>query len=148
MTSVVGCRAEPVEFAIEQLSNDVLKSIFDAAFLEAEIDEDGDLFVKDTCKVWVHGMPDRDCFEFKCFIGIGDGFSRQQVLEACNRFNGAYLGLKVSAVPDNDGLGFAYQVLMKGGGKIEGKEIIRLFRYFQEVVRDSLSDEDVFDFLQ
>jgi len=70
-----------VESAIEQLSNDVLKSIFEAAFLEAEIDEDGDLFVKDTYKVWVHGMLDRDCFEFKCFIGIGDGFSRQQVLE-------------------------------------------------------------------
>lgn len=136
-----------MEFAVDQLSNEVLKSIFDAAFLEAQIDEDGDLFVKDTYKVWVHGMPEKDCFEFKCYIGIGEGHSRQQLLECCNNFNCSYLGLKVWTVPDNDGLGFAYQVLMKGGGRIEGKEIIRLFRYFQEVVRDSLADQDVFDSL-
>lgn len=136
-----------MEFSIKQLSNDVLKSIFDAAFLEAEIDSDGDLFVKDDYTVWVDGMPDKDCFGFRCYIGIEDQHSRASLLECCNSFNFSYLGLRVFVGPKNDVLGFSYHVLMKGGGKIEAKEIVRLFRYFQEVVRDALDDEEVFGIL-
>lgn len=135
-----------MEFSIEQLSSEVLKSVFDAAFLETGIDEDGDLYVKDEYRIWVRGMPTKDCFGFSCFMGIGEEHSREKLLECCNRFNMSYLGLKVSAMDSNDSLLFQYQTLIKSGGKIEGKEIVRLLRYFQEVIRDSLDDEEVFDF--
>lgn len=133
-----------MEFTIEQLSTDVLKTIFDAAFLDSTIDEDGDLCVEDGMKVWVHGMPEKDSFGYTAYFGISSSVERIKLLEACNSFNETYLGLKATATEGNEAIAFNYTVLMKGGGKIEAKEIVRLLRYFQDVVRNALGD-DMFD---
>ena len=46
----------------------------------------------------------------------------------------------------NKVIAFNYALLMKGGGTIEGKEIVRLLKYFQDVVAASMEDE-AFEFL-
>lgn len=43
----------------------------------------------------------------------------------------------------NEVITFNDAVLMKGGGAIEAKEIIRLFKYFQDVVSASMEDEEL-----
>lgn len=135
-----------MEFKCSQLSDDVLKSIFDAAFVDTEVDEDGDLFVKDDLNVWVHGLPEQDAFSFTAFFRIEEEHPREKLLEACNQFNQLYLGLKATLSEDGKVIGFNYAVLMKGGGTIEAKEIVRLFKYFQDVVSCGLED-DAFAFL-
>jgi hypothetical protein len=130
-----------MEFSCSQLSNDVLKSIFDAAFIDTEVDEDGDLIVADDMQVLVEGLPDQDCFQYTAFYRIDESQSRQKLLETCNEFNATYLGLKANVPEGNKVIAFNYAVLMKGGGKIEGKEIVRLFKYFQDVVAAALEDE-------
>ena len=127
-----------MEFSCSQLSNDVLKSIFDAAFIDTEVDEDGDLIVADDMQVLVEGLPDQDCFQYTAFYRIDESQSRQKLLETCNEFNATYLGLKANVPEGNKVIAFNYAVLMKGGGKIEGKEIVRLFKYFQDVVAAAL----------
>ncbi len=135
-----------MEFTGSQLSDEVLKSIFDAAFIDTEIDDDGDLFVKDDLHVWVQGLPDQDCFSFTAYIGAEGDHLRAKLLEACNKFNQSYLGLKVALVDDNKAIGFNYAVLMKGGAAVDGKEIVRLLKYFQDVVGAAMDDE-LFSFL-
>ncbi|MFM7675337.1 MAG: YbjN domain-containing protein [Synechococcus sp.] len=130
-----------MEFKCNQLSDDVLKSIFDAAFIDTEVDDDGDLFVTDDMRVLVEGLPDQDCFQFTAYFGIDKKHSRESLLEACNSFNTSYLGLKAGITDGSEAIVFNYAVLMKGGGAIEAKEIIRLFKYFQDVVSASLEDE-------
>lgn len=44
-----------MEFNCSQLSNEVLTSIVDAAFIDIELDDDGDLFVTDDMRVLVEG---------------------------------------------------------------------------------------------
>ena len=132
-----------MEFNCSQLSDDVLKSIFDAAFIDTELDEDGDLFVTDDMRVLVEGLPDQDCFQFTAFFRITKTHPREKLLEACNSFNESYLGLKASIMDGNEVITFNYAVLMKGGGKIEAKEIIRLLKYFQDVVSASMEDEEL-----
>lgn len=135
-----------MQFNCNQLSDDVLKSIFDAAFIDTEVDEDGDLIVKDDMSVWVQGMPEKDCFSFTAFFKADAGHGREKLLEACNAFNEGFLGLKASVMDDHESLCFNYALLMKGGGVIEGKEIVRLFKYFQDVIQHAL-DEEMFAFL-
>lgn len=135
-----------MEFNCSQLSDDVLKSIFDAAFIDTELDEEGDLIVSDEIKIWVQGLPEKDCFQFTTFFGIDEEYPREKLLEACNAFNESYLGLKASIMEGNKTMVFNYALLMKGGGVIEAKEIVRLFKYFQNVVAASLDDE-MFSFI-
>jgi len=132
-----------MEFNCSQLSDEVLKSIFDAAFIDTELDEDGDLFVTDEMRVLVEGLPDQDCFQFTAYFRIDKEHAREKLLEVCNNFNESYLGLKASLTEGNEVITFNYAVLMKGGGKIEAKEIIRLFKYFQVVVSASMEDEEL-----
>ncbi len=82
-----------------------------------------------------------------CVVEI-DKMPRATLLEACNKFNDEYLGLKVIPSPSNKALCFSYAVLVRGYGRVESLEIISLFRHFQRVVRASLVDEEVFDFLK
>jgi hypothetical protein len=135
-----------MQFNCSQLSDEVLKSIFDAAFIDAEIDEDGNLFVTDDMRVSVEGLPDQDCFQFTAAFQIDKKPTREKLLEACNSFNEAYLGLKAFVIESNELIVFNYAVLMKGGGVIEAKEIVRLFKYFQDVVTASMED-DAFAFI-
>lgn len=132
-----------MEFNCSQLSDEVLKSIFDAAFIDTELDEDGDLFVTDEMRVLVESLPDQDCFQFTAYFRIDKKHARDKLLEACNSFNESYLGLKASIMEGNEVIAFNYAVLMKGGGTIEAKEIIRLFKYFQDVVSASMEDEEL-----
>lgn len=132
-----------MQFNCSQLSDEVLKSIFDAAFIDAEIDEDGDLFVTDDMRVLVEGLPDQDCFQFTAYFRIAPNHSRDKLLEASNSFNETYIGLKSTIMEGNEVMGFNYAVLMKGGGTIEAKEIIRLFKYFQDVITAAMDDEDL-----
>jgi hypothetical protein len=136
-----------MEFSINQLSVEVLKSIFDAAFIETEMDEGGELFVKDDLCVWVEGNPDQDCFSYTSVFGIENDHKRVKLLDACNGFNTRFYGLKAFITENNDTLVFNYTVLMKGGGTIAGKEIVRLLRFFQEAVSAALNDE-IFEFLE
>jgi hypothetical protein len=130
-----------MEFSCSQLSNEVLKSIFDAAFFDTEIDEDSDLIVTDDMQVWVEGLPEQDCFQYTAFFRIDKEHPREKLLEACNEFNATYLGLNANVPEGSKVIAFNYAVLMKGGGKIEGKEIVRLLKYFQDVVAASMEDE-------
>jgi hypothetical protein len=135
-----------MEFKCSQLSTEVLKSIFDAAFIDTEIDEDGDLFVTDDMQVWVEGLPEQDCFQYTAFFRIDKEHPREKLLEACNAFNATYLGLKAHIIEGNKVIAFNYALLMKGSGTIEGKEIVRLLKYFQDVVAASMEDE-AFEFI-
>ena len=130
-----------MEFSCSQLSTEVLKSIFDAAFIDTEIDDDGDLVVSDDMQVWVEGLPDQDCFQYTAFFRIDKEHPREKLLEACNSFNDSYIGLKASILENNKVITFNYALLMKGGGTITGKEIVRLFKFFQDVVAASMEDE-------
>lgn len=97
-------------------------------------------------QVWVEGLPEQDCFQYTAFFRIDKEHPREKLLEACNTFNATYLGLKAHIAEDNKVIAFTYVLLMKGGGTIEAKEIVRLFKYFQDVVADSMDDE-AFEFI-
>ena len=114
--------------------------------IDTEIDEDGDLTVTDDMQVWVEGLFEQDCFQYTAFFRIDKEHPREKLLEACNTFNATYLGLKANIVEGNKVIAFNYALLMKGGGTIEAKEIVRLLKYFQDVVAASMDDE-AFEFI-
>jgi hypothetical protein len=98
----------------DNLSKELLKSVLDAAYMDAVIDADGDLVVKDEgCYILINKATDR--------IGLITGWfafepsaSEFQKLEFVNRINNGYV--MVRAVVRKDGnLQFCFDISVAGG---------------------------------
>ncbi len=97
----------------ENLSKELLKSIFEAAFMETSIDAEGDLQVRDGIGCYVFAREDR--IRLMTLFRTKDGANRQELLEFANRVNDQYIIVRVTVAGKGTTISFDYDIPVKGG---------------------------------
>ena len=65
----------------DNVSAELVKSVFDAAFMEASIDSDGDVLVKDAVRVFVRVPEKKDRLRMFCLFGFKSNASQLAQLQ-------------------------------------------------------------------
>ena len=140
-------RAMHTGYLITELDGPTLKGIFDAAFIDARVDEDGDCIVRDDMTLLVTADPGKEHFKVCAFFPTSG--TREQALEFCNRFNLHLVVVRaqVRDTPDEDGqwaVVFDYDRLVFEDERLEARTIVKTARRFEAIVRSGISryDED------
>lgn len=98
----------------ENLSKEILKSVFDAAYMDTSYDDEGDLRVKDGVRCFLLLGETKDRIQLLTMFGFKPETSRQERLEFANELNKRYLVIK-AIVGTNDALRFEYDILIGQG---------------------------------
>jgi hypothetical protein len=121
----------------ENVSRELIKSTFDAAFMETSLDNDGDVIVKDACICLV--IPDKEKrriwlltqFSFK------PSASDAEKLTCANMINKDYIIVRACAVDKI--LRFSYDIVLDGDG-ITPKSLVFLVKRFCSIPRQAIQD--------
>jgi hypothetical protein len=97
----------------ENLSKELLRSIYDQAFLETSLDSEGDLRVHDGIRCFVFPRDDRVRL-FCMFKFDAANATPEKRLEMVNRVNCEYIMVR-AASGANDSLVFDHDIIVKGG---------------------------------
>ncbi len=123
----------------ENVSKESLKSLFDAAFMEAGYDKDGDLFVQDRCKCFIFCDEEdqkKRVIRLRTYFRFEAGASDAQRLKCVNEINANYL--IVCAVANDRVLMFKHDIPLDGG--ITKKAFVLLVKRFCSIPHDAVSD--------
>jgi len=116
----------------ENLSVELLNSIFDDAYMETSIDSDGDLHVRDDIGCFVILSKDKDRITLLSQFGFESGATHSQRLECVNNINKEMIIVK-AYVGNNDSLRFEYDICLKGG--VTKKNIVQATKKFLSIPR-------------
>jgi hypothetical protein len=132
---------------LTELDGAALKTIFDAAFIDARLDEDGDCVVRDDVTLITMVDPDKDLFKVYAFFPTSG--TREQALEFCNRFNLHLVVVRAQVRDTADSerkwvVIFDYDRLVFEEERIEAGTIVKMVRRFEAIVRNGIArlDED------
>lgn len=119
----------------DNVSKELLKSVFDAAFMETTYDRDGDLVVKEQvrCVVLVNERKDR--ISLLTIFGFRPEVEQTERLECVNRMNSELIVVKAIA-GNNDTLRFEYDILVSGG--ITKKGVVLAIKRFCSIPRAAI----------
>ena len=99
----------------DNLSVDMLKAIFEAAYMDVSLDEDGDLLVKEACKVFVQpDLEHKNRIRMFTIFTFEDSSSKSDRLECVNRINREYV-MVCAFTTDTGALVFRYDLVLAGG---------------------------------
>jgi len=121
----------------ENLSKELLHSIFDAAFMETSWDSEGDLRVKDQIHCFVIPTEKKDRIRLISIFGFKEGTTQMQRLECVNDINNEYIMVRAVS-GNNDTLRFDYDIYVQGG--ISKKAIILATKRFLSIPIDAVAD--------
>jgi Putative bacterial sensory transduction regulator len=121
---------QPELFKPDNLSQDALQEVFDAALLEIERDDDGDVVVHDKYRVIV--SPHGDKFiRFTAAFGIKEEAGEEASFALCNRINDGLVVIRAS-IHDPTTLVIDWYLPVVGG--ITKKAVVRAVRTFNELL--------------
>lgn len=121
----------------ENLSKQLLHSIFDAAYMETSWDSDGDLRVKDRVSCFVLPSEKGDRIRLIALFGFKEGTTQMQRLECANKINMEYIMAR-AAVGGHDSLQFHYDIYVDGG--IPKKTIVLATKRFLSVPPEAIAE--------
>jgi hypothetical protein len=99
----------------ENLSKELLKTVFDAAFMDTSFDEDGDLRVKEDVSCWVFPSgKGRDRIKLLTNYGFKPETNTFQRLTFVNEINREYVVVR-ACMNERGSLSFSYDILVSGG---------------------------------
>jgi hypothetical protein len=134
-------------YLVKELDGATLKGIFDLAFIDARVDDDGDCILQDDITLVASADPGKDAFKVYAFFPTSG--TREQALEFSNRFNLHLVVVRaqVRDTPDSDGrwtVIFDYDRLVFEDERLEARTIVKTVRRFEAIVRNGISryDED------
>jgi hypothetical protein len=138
-------RSKRQGFLLNEIDGAVLKSIFDAAYVDCRLDSDGDCIVRDELTLFASADPARDVFKVSAFFWTTG--TREQAVEFCQRFNSNLIVVKaqVRDQPDADGqwaILIDHDRLVFEEERIEPRTIVKLTRRFQFIVRNGITRYD------
>ena len=120
----------------ENVSNELLMSVFEAAFMDASYDSDGDIMVKDKCRCWV--FPDKNMRRIRLMVlfGFKSGTRELEKLNCVNQINSDYI--LVRATVQGEKLKFSYDVSLEGG--INKRAFVMLVKRFCSIPHEAVND--------
>gem|GEM_PF-724770 len=121
----------------ENLSKELLKSVFDAAFMDASYDKDGDLLIQEKCRCFLFPDQEKRRIRLHTQFGFKPSSSELQRLECANLINKDYILVR-AAVGRNNTLLFTYDVSLDGG--VSKKALVLLVKRFCSIPHTAVSD--------
>ncbi len=122
----------------ETVSKDMLKSMFDAAFMEASFDEFGDLMIVDGgVQSFVFISPDSRGIKVMALFEAAPTAQRVDLLEFANHINEVYPIVRTTLSPDSRAISFEHFICLPGG--VPQMTIVQAARLFVRVTRDAVS---------
>ncbi len=112
----------------DNVTKELLKSLFDAAFMEAKIDGDGDLMVKDAVNCWVYPSDNKQYISLVARFGFKDSASALERLQCVNAINYNYYLIRAMVNQENSVLRLDYDIFIGSG--ISKKHFIQLVKKF------------------
>jgi len=123
----------------DNVSKEALKGLFDAAFMEAGYDSDGDLFVQDRCKCFIFCDEEdqkKRVIRLRTYFRFEAESTEGQRLTCVNEINANYL--IVTAVANERVLMFKHDIPLDGG--ITKKAFVLLVKRFCSIPHDAVAD--------
>jgi hypothetical protein len=120
----------------DNVSPELVKSVFDAAFMDATIDSDGDVLVKDAVRVFVRMPEKKDRLRLFCLFGFKSNASQTAQLQCVNLINAEYIMICASA--QNSKLVFRYDLLIGSG--ITKKTLVHAVKRFAMIPQEAVAD--------
>lgn len=121
----------------ENLSPELLKSVFDAAFMETKLDADGEIIVQDEVKVRVQVNQERkDRVRLLSAFGFKSDSQPLARLQCANQINAEYIMVCASA--EEDILFFRYDLLVAGG--VTKKALVMAVKRFASIPQGAVTD--------
>lgn len=123
----------------DQFNNQKILEIYKAAYIDAQMDDDGDVCATvDGIKFIARTLDDRPFFVISALFGSRPDATREQLLEFANRIN--YETILVRCCIPNlspPAVYFDHYTMTAGG--ITGEEVIRVSQRFVKVIQDTSS---------
>lgn len=121
----------------ENLSPELIKSVFDAAFMDATLGEDGMIIVQDDIRVRVRPDIERkDRIRFMSIFGFKENSKPISRLECVNRINNEYIMIRASV--HDELLVFDYDFYIVGG--ITKKALVMALKRFATIPRGAVAE--------
>ena len=123
----------------EQVSQSFLHSLLDSAYMQVEMDADGDVFVKESYRCWLFPQPEGKHIRFLVQLRGNQESSLEDRLRYANAINDR---LKlIRAYIDSDGdFGFDYYLAVDGG--VTKKNIVFAVKYFLSLVTTAVQEDE------
>lgn len=113
----------------ENLSKGALCAVFDAAYLDYRVDDEGDIIINEQCNVYVFPDATKRRIRLVTQFGFVTGTPRSEKLEAANRMNCEYLFIRASVI--DDALRFDYDIALDHG--VTKKGLILMIKRFAQI---------------
>lgn len=121
----------------ENVSKDLLKSIFDAALLDVSFDSDGDILVKEKCKCFVMPNAEQKRIRVMTFFGFKASASDAAKYACINDINSNYVMVR-AALQNKTRLAFTYDLSLEGG--VTKKAVVAMVKRFCSIPHAAVSD--------
>jgi hypothetical protein len=121
-----------------ELSRESLQALFDAAYLDYRLDDDGDVLVRDGYPCYVL-LPDggESKIRLLAFSDAGAYLPQEEKCALANRINDRYLFIR-ACVNERGHFEFDYTLLTRGG--LTRKHLVGAVRLFQSLVDGAVRD--------
>ncbi|MEE6263348.1 YbjN domain-containing protein [Plantactinospora sonchi] len=116
----------------EDVSTDRLQKIFDQAYLETSIDDDGDLEVTDGISCWVRGSSDGRRIQLMTLVQADPAATMESRLQLANRINDEMMVVRAAATGED---GFCFDHYLNVAGGLPVRNLVMSVRDFLHAVR-------------
>ncbi|WP_300668326.1 YbjN domain-containing protein [Desulfoluna sp.] len=120
----------------DNLSPELLKSVFDSAFMEATMENGGDITVQEAVKVRVKVNERKNRIRFMSVFGFKENAKQAAQLECVNLINSEYIMVCASA--EENLLFFRYDLGVVGG--LTKKALVMAVKQFAEIPHQAVTD--------
>jgi hypothetical protein len=118
------------------VSAELIKSVFEAAFMDVRIDSDGDVLVKDAVNVFIRVAEKKDRLRLFCLFGFKAGSSTAAQLQCVNLINSEYIMVTASA--QGTKLIFRYDLLLGDG--LSKRSLVQAVKMFAGIPQPAAAD--------
>ncbi len=130
----------PDEFIYpEAISSDVLKQLFEEAYMEVTVDTDGDLIVKDNYRCYLRPDADGRLISIYAIFGASPTAAQAEKLAYVNRVNDQVKMIRAS-VSANGKFFYDYYLSVEGG--ISKRSIVMAVRRFFSCLGSALHEDN------
>jgi hypothetical protein len=122
----------------EAINSDVLKKLFEDAYMETSVDTDGDVIVKDNYRCYLRPDPDGRLISVYAIFGCQPNASQADKLAYINRVNDQVKMVRAS-VSSNGKFFFDYYISVEGG--VSRRSIVMSVRRFFSCLGSALRED-------
>lgn len=124
----------------DNVTPQLLKEIFDAAYIECELDGEASLAVQGAYRYFLNLDEAKRFIRFVMALRTRNDLSAEACSRYCERVNSEMVVLRLTPVRDNQAVAFDWYVSLAGG--VTPKHLVLSSKDYDVLVQDALSRDD------